>query len=286
MSQETSIHPTAVVAPGAELGVGVEIGPQTVVGPAVRIGDRTSIGPQVVIDGDTVIGEENVILGQASLGGAPQDFSYRGEATRLEIGDRNTVREFVTINRGTVKGGGTTRVGSDCLLMACCHVAHDCELHDHVVLANNVLLAGHVAVHSHAHISGAAAVHQFVTVGRNAYVGGMTRTVHDVPPFTILEGHKPRVRGVNVIGLKRTGFSKEEIDALREAYGAIWRTPGPRAQLIAGLRANPDLPDCVHELLDCLENTERGSRGRHRESLRAEFGAQGRVSILGEGAAE
>jgi UDP-N-acetylglucosamine acyltransferase len=127
-SMSTKIHPTAVIAPGAELGSDVEIGPYAVIGPRVVIGDRTRIGPQVVIDGVTRIGEDNLIIGQASLGGAPQDLSYKGEPTRLLIGNRNTIREFVTINRGTVKGGGVTQIGNDCLLMACCHVAHDCEL--------------------------------------------------------------------------------------------------------------------------------------------------------------
>ena len=142
----TKIHPTAAIAAGAELGVDVQVGPYTVVGPDVRIGDRTRIGPQVVIDGVTTIGDENVIVGQASLGGPPQDLSYRDEATRLVIGDRNTVREFVTVNRGTIKGGGYTRVGSGNLFMACSHVAHDCEIEDNVILGNGVLLAGHTKV--------------------------------------------------------------------------------------------------------------------------------------------
>ena len=150
----TKIHSTAVLSPGAELGADVEIGPYTVVGPGVRIGDRTSIGPQVVIDGVTHIGEDNVIVGQASLGGPPQDLSYRGEATRLEIGNNNTIREYVTINRGTVKGGGVTSVGHNCLFMACCHVAHDCDIRDNVILGNNVLLAGHVLVERQANVSG------------------------------------------------------------------------------------------------------------------------------------
>ncbi len=185
----TEIHPTAVVHPEAELGVDVRVGPHTVIGPSVRIGDRNWIGPQVVIDGVTTIGSENRIIGQANIGGAPQDLSYEDEPTHLEVGDRNTIREFVTINRGTIKGGGSTRLGSDCLLMACSHVAHDCELGDRVVLANNVLLAGHVAVGHGAIINGAAAAHQFCTIGKYAYVGGLTRMIMDVPPFMIVEGH-------------------------------------------------------------------------------------------------
>ena len=140
----TKIHETAVIAPGAELGIDVEIGPYTSVGPRVRIGDRTKVGAQVVIDGVTRIGEDNLIVGQAALGGPPQDLSYQSEPTMLTMGDRNTIREFVTINCGTIKGGGVTQVGSDCLFMACCHVAHDCEIEDRVLMGNNVLLAGHV----------------------------------------------------------------------------------------------------------------------------------------------
>src|SRR5262245_41792477 len=147
------IHPTAVVDRRAELGQDVEVGPYTVLGPGVTVGDRTRIGPQVVIDGVTEIGEDNRIVGQASLGGPPQDLSYKGEATRLVIGSRNTIREFVTINRGTVKGGGITRVGNGCLLMACCHVAHDCELRDRIIMGNNVLLAGHVLVEEQSNVS-------------------------------------------------------------------------------------------------------------------------------------
>ncbi|MCZ6599192.1 MAG: acyl-ACP--UDP-N-acetylglucosamine O-acyltransferase, partial [Planctomycetota bacterium] len=178
---KNEIHPTAVVAEGAELCNEVSVGPYSVIGPRVKIGERTRIGPQVVIDGVTTIGYDNLIVGQASLGAAPQDLTYKDEPTCLEIGDRNTIREFVTINRGTVKGGGITQIGSDVMLMACSHVAHDCELGDRVLLANNVLLAGHVQVGDDAIVNGGAAAHQFVTIGRGAYVGGLTRMVHDVP---------------------------------------------------------------------------------------------------------
>src|SRR5688572_30094275 len=190
----TKIHPTAVIADGAELGRDVAIGPYAVIGPDVRIGDGTVVGPQVVIDGVTTIGRENRFLGQANIGGAPQDLSYEDEPTQLVIGDRNTVREFVTINRGTIKGGGVTRVGSDCLFMACSHVAHDCQIGDGVQLGNNVLLAGHIAVGRNAIVSGAAAVHQVVTIGRSGYVSGLTRVLQDVAPFLILGGQPAGVR--------------------------------------------------------------------------------------------
>ena len=276
------IHPTAVVASGAELGADVEIGPHSVVGPKVVIGDRTRIGPQVVLDGRTRIGEDNLIVGQASLGGPPQDLSYKGEPTELSIGDKNTIREFVTINRGTVKGGGITRVGSNCLLMACCHVAHDCDLADRIIMGNNVLLAGHVRVEEQANISGGAAAHHFVTIGAFAYVGGMTRIIQDAPPYMILEGHPSRVRGVNVIGLQRGGFTEAEIEALRQAFRIIWRSGDPRRSTLEDLKTRADGSRVLAHLVGNLLNTEKGAKGRYRESLRDQFQRAGVQRVLGE----
>lgn len=276
------IHPTAVVATGAELGADVEIGPHSVVGPDVVIGDRTRIGPQVVVDGRTRIGEDNLIVAQASLGGPPQDLSYKGEPTELAIGDKNTIREFVTINRGTIKGGGITRVGSHCLLMACCHVAHDCDLADRIIMGNNVLLAGHVKVEEQANISGGAAAHHFVTVGAYAYVGGMTGMVHDVPPYMILEGHPSRVRGVNVVGLQRGGFPEAEIEALRQAFRIIWRSGDPRRSTLEDLKTRAVGSPTIAHLIASLQNTEKGAKGRYRESLREQFQRAGMLRILGE----
>lgn len=264
------IHPTAMVAEGAELGEDVTVGPYSVIGPKVRIGAGTRIGAHVVIDGVTTIGEENNFVGQASVGGRPQDFSYEDEPTSLEIGDHNTVREFVTINRGTVKGGAVTKIGSHCLLMACSHVAHDCEIEDRVVLANNALLAGHVKVGTGAIINGAAAAHQFVSVGQFAYVGGMTRMIQDVPPFMILEGHPARVRKVNVIGLERAGFDRAEIAELRDVFRLIYRSGQPRHRIVGQLEEQ-GVGGLVGELLGALKHTEQGSKGRYRETLREEF---------------
>ena len=277
----SQIHPTAVVDPTAELGEDVIIGPYVVINAHVRIGDRTKIGPQVVAGAFTTIGADNSIHGQASLGGDPQDFSYRGEETRLEIGDRNTVREFVTINRGTVKGGGVTRVGNDCLLMACSHIAHDCEIGDGVILANNVLLAGHVKVGRRANISGSAAAHHFVTIGEFAYVGGLTRLVQDVPPYVIIEGHPSRVRDLNKIGLSRGGVSDEEIEALRDVFRKIFRSDRPRSQVVEELKGAPEFssPHVAH-LLESLENADKGHKGRYREILREEFARAG-AELLG-----
>ena len=299
----TSIHETAILGEGVELGQDVKIGPHSVIAPGTTIGDRTDIGPQVVIDGTAVIGADNrlgpkvnihgvttigdgnTIFGQASLGTAPQDLSYRGEPTCLKIGDRNVVREFVTINRGTVKGGGFTIIGSDNLFMACCHVAHDCEIDDHVIMANNVLLAGHIKVGRRANISGHTGAHHFVTIGAYAYVGGMTRMVQDVPPFMIVEGHPSRVRGVNVVGLERDGKTPEVIAALRDAYKRIYRnkkSAEPRRRVLEALEKDyPRLPE-VLELVHSLRNTELGPKGRYRESLREVFQQLGRERILGE----
>ena len=275
----TSIHPTAVIAEGAELGVDVTVGPYSVIGPNVRVGDGSRIGPQVVIDGVTTIGRDNRFLGQANVGGAPQDLSYEDEPTHLEIGDRNTIREFVTINRGTVKGGALTRIGNDCLLMACCHVAHDCVLGDGVMLGNNVLLAGHVEVGPGAIVNGGAAAHQFVTVGRNAYVGGLTRVIQDVPPFMILEGHPAKIRKVNIIGLERAGFGIEDIAELRDAFRRLYRSGEPRGQVVRQLAEGSPGP-YVRELIEALRRTELGSKGRYRETLREEFRRAGMERVL------
>jgi UDP-N-acetylglucosamine acyltransferase len=303
MSSGTQIHPTAILGEGVELGARVKIGPHSVIAPGTRIGDDTEIGPQVVLDGRTTIGarnrigpkvnihgvttlgDENVVFGQASLGTAPQDLSYRGEATCLVIGDRNVVREFVTINRGTVKGGGYTTIGDDNLFMACCHVAHDCEIADHVIMANNVLLAGHVKVGRRANISGHTGAHHFVTIGAYAYVGGMTRMVQDVPPFMIVEGHPSRVRGVNVVGLERGGKTPEAIAALRDAYKQIYRNRDAaetRRKVLDRLAESYAGQEDVMELVANLRDTEVGVKGRYRESLREEFMRLGRQRILGE----
>jgi len=277
----SQIHPTAVISPGAELGEDVQVGPYSVVGPEVKIGDRTQIGPQVVIDGVTSIGADNVIVGQANIGAMPQDLSYQGEPTLCEVGDRNTIREFVTINRGTIKGGGLTRIGNDCMLMACSHVAHDCEIEDHVIIANCVLLAGHVKVCRGASISGASVAHHFVTVGRHAYVGGMTRMAQDVPPYMLTEGHPAKVRRVNVIGLRRAGFEDPEIESLQRAFRRVWRSGEPRRAILDELVEDPDATGAVLHLVEFLEQTGVGLKGRYRESLRAEFARQGHERILG-----
>jgi UDP-N-acetylglucosamine acyltransferase len=278
----TRIHPTAVISPGAELGEDVEVGPYTLIGPRVRIGDRTKVGAQVVIDGVTHVGEDNLIVGQASLGGPPQDLSYRREPTMLEIGDRNTIREFVTINCGSIKGGGVTRIGSDCLFMACCHVAHDCDIGDRVLLGNNVLLAGHVRVEEGANVSGGAAAHHFVTIGSLAYVGGLTRIIRDVPPFVVVEGNPSKVRKVNRVGLQRAGFGEEDIQALRVAYRRLFRSRNKTLEQILREMSAEEPPAVVQRQIRALESTLRGHQGRYRESLREEFARAGRERFLAQ----
>ena len=274
MSQQ--IHHTAQVADSAELGDGVVIGPSAIIGPDVRIGDRTRIGPLVVVDGHTTIGEDNVIVGQASLGAAPQDLSYRGEPTMLEIGDRNTIREFVSINRGTVKGGGVTRIGSDNLIMACCHVAHDCELEDNIVLSNSTGLAGHVRVGRNANISGMCGIVHFVSIGEFAFLAGMTRLARDVPPYMIIEGHEGRVRGVNAVGLARGGVEESDQMALRGAYRRLFRGDTPQSAVLEEMRAEQHDSDLVRRLVAAMSEMEGAVRGRVREGQRDDFMRVGR----------
>jgi UDP-N-acetylglucosamine acyltransferase len=276
----TEIHPTAQVAPTAELGAGVTVGPYSVIGPNVRIGTGTHIGPLVVIDGHTSIGEENRIVGQASIGGPPQDLSYKGEPTLTSIGDRNTIREFVSINRGTIKGGGLTRIGNDNLIMACCHVAHDCELDDRIVLSNGSGLAGHVKVGCNANVSGMVGAVHFVTIGEYSFVGGLSRLSHDVPPYMMVDGDGGIVRNLNVVGLQRAGVSDEDIRALRDAFKRIYRSGGSRQTAVDEMLAEEPENPRVRKLLEHLARTAGGLKGRYRESLRDEFARLGVRRIL------
>ncbi len=276
----TDVHPTAQIAPSAELGEGVSVGPYAVIGANVRIGARTKIGPLVVIDGHTTIGEDNRFMGQASIGGPPQDLSYRDEPTLTRIGDRNTIREFVSINRGTIKGGGITSIGSDNLIMACCHVAHDCELEDKIVLSNSSGLAGHVKVCRNANVSGMVGAVHFVTIGEFAFVGGLSRLSHDVPPYMIVDGDGGVVRNLNVIGLQRGGVNEDDIRALREAFKRIYRSGASRQSVIDEMLAEKPENPRVQKLLEHLSRTAEGLKGRYRESLREEFTRLGVRRIL------
>jgi UDP-N-acetylglucosamine acyltransferase len=223
---ETSIHPLAAVDTRAELGAGVEVGPFAVIGARVRLGDRVKVHSHAVITGITDIGEGCEIHPFAVLGGKPQDMKYRGEESRLEVGDHTTVREHVTMNGGTEGGGHVTRVGKHCLFLVGAHVAHDCQLADHVLLVNNATLAGHVTVEEYAILGGLCAVHQWVRIGAHAFVGGMSGVENDVIPFGMVLGNRASLAGLNIVGLKRSGFEREQIHALRKAYRLLFSQEG------------------------------------------------------------
>ena len=219
-----TIHSTAIIDPGAKLGSNVSVGPYSVIGPDVVIGDGSWIGSHVVINGPTIIGEENRIHQFASIGEAPQDLKYAGEATRLEIGDRNTIRECATINRGTVNGGGITRVGSDNLLMAYIHIAHDCVVGNRTIFSNNTSLAGHVTIGDQVILSGFTLVHQFCSVGDHAFTGMGSAISKDVPPYLMVTGNPGHPHGINSEGLRRRQYSPESIKAIKKAYKILYRS--------------------------------------------------------------
>ena len=219
----STIHPTAIIDPSAKLGAGVSVGPYSVIGAEVTIGDNTWVGPHVVINGPTTIGCDNRIHQFASIGEAPQDLKYAGEPTRLEIGDRNTIRECVTINRGTVSGGGLTKVGSDNLLMAYIHIAHDCRIGNHVIFSNNASLAGHAHVGDYVILSGFTLVHQFCAIGDYAFTGMGSAIAKDVPPYLMISGNPAAPHGLNKVGLKRRGFSDEQVRNLSRVYKLLYR---------------------------------------------------------------
>lgn len=227
MSQGTFIHPSAIVEKGAELGTDVYIGPYTIIGPKVKIGDRTHIKSHGVLDGRTHIGADNKIWSFVSLGTQPQDLKYRGEDTVLEIGDHNMIREYVNISIGTDGGGGVTHIGSHNLLMVNVHIAHDCIVADHCVFANGVSLAGHVCVDSRAILGGHSAFHQFTRIGLLAMIGGGSIVVQDVAPFCMVQGNHAALSGLNQLGIKRFGFSKDEQQEIKAIYKTLFQSDLP-----------------------------------------------------------
>jgi UDP-N-acetylglucosamine acyltransferase len=257
-----SVHPTALVDPAAELAATVEVGPYAVIGAGVRVGDGTRIGPHVVLEGPTVIGRDNAIHAHAVIGGAPQDMKYRGEPTTLEIGDRNTIREFCTFNRGTVQDGGVTRIGSDNWVMAYVHIAHDVQVGDRCILANNATLAGHVHVGDWVIVGGLTGIHQFCHVGSHAMTGFQSHVSQDVPPFMMVSGNPLGVHGFNVEGLRRRGFSRERIALVKQMHRLLYRdglTLEAARAAIAALRGTvPDGDLDVNLLLDFLAASTRG----------------------------
>src|SRR5947207_3528420 len=220
------IHHTAIVAPGATLAEDVSIGPYCVVGEEVVLGAGVKLIAHVVVDGRTTIGEGTRIFPFASIGLEPQDLKYRGEKSSVVIGRNNTIREHVTMNPGTEGGGMVTRVGDDCLLMVGAHVAHDCQIGDHVILVNNATLGGHVVMEDYSILGGLSAVHQFVRIGRHAMIGGMSGVERDVIPYGLVMGDRARLTGLNIIGIQRRGFSREDVQGLRNAYNCLFSGDG------------------------------------------------------------
>ena len=217
------IHPTAIVHPGAKIGSGVEIGPYSVIGEHVEIGDDTWVGPHVVLEGHTRIGRENKIFQFSSLGGMPQDKKYSNEPTRLEIGDRNTIREYCTFSTGTAQDSGVTRVGNDNWIMAYVHIAHDCQVGNNTVFANGASLAGHAHIGDWAILGGFSGVHQFVRVGAHSFIGAFALLLQDLPPYVTVGGSPAVPHGINSEGLRRRGFSAESIAAIKRAYRILYR---------------------------------------------------------------
>jgi UDP-N-acetylglucosamine acyltransferase len=219
----TTIHPTAVVDAGAELAASVTVGPYAVIGAEVRIGEGTSVGAHAVIEGPTTIGNDNRIFPFAALGAAPQDMKYRGEPTALQIGHRNTIREFCTFNRGTVQDAGITRIGDDNWIMAYVHLAHDCQVGNKTILANNATLGGHVHVGDWAFVGGLTGIHQFCKVGAHAMAGFQSHVSQDIPPFMLAVGNPLEVRGFNIEGLRRRDFSRERIAQIKQIHRLLYR---------------------------------------------------------------
>lgn len=253
------IHPSAVVSPKAELGSEVEIGPYCVIGDEVRIGDRTKLHAHVVVEGPVIIGEDNEYYPFSSIGGRSQDLKYAGEPTRAEIGDRNTFREFVTVHRGTTPEIPTL-IGSDNNFLAYAHVAHDSVVGNHCILSNAATLGGHVTVEDYVILSGLAGVHQFCRVGTHAMIGGCTKIVQDVPPFTIADGHPAQLRGLNIVGLQRRGFSEDAIRALKTAYKTLFlkKESNLAAQIEVLAASETAKNENVLIILDFLQSSERG----------------------------
>ncbi|MBN2293235.1 MAG: acyl-ACP--UDP-N-acetylglucosamine O-acyltransferase [Pirellulales bacterium] len=265
----TNISQLAAVDARAEIGDDVHIGPFSVVGPEVRIGRGTRIQNNVTLMGKVTLGEENQIYPGVVIGAEPQDVSCRGINSEVVIGDHNIFRECVTINRGTEKEEGITSVGDHNFLMACSHVAHDCQVGSHVIITNNCLLGGHVHVHDYVTLSGAVAVHHFSTLGSYCFVAGVSAVRHDVPPYMLAEGYPARPRCINVVALKRNGFSSEAINALAEAHRLIYRARVGLDNAREILRGNGHLVPQVNHLLNFVQNQQEGRHGRGRERRRA-----------------
>jgi UDP-N-acetylglucosamine acyltransferase len=258
----TKIHPSAIIDPKAELDSSVEVGAYSIVGPNVSIGAGTVVGPHVVIEGHTTIGRDNKFFQFSSIGAAPQDKKWAGEPTRLEVGDRNTVREFCTFNLGTAQDKGVTRLGNDNWISAYVHLAHDCQVGSNTIFSNNAQLAGHVEVGDWAILSGYAGVHQFCKIGAHAFIGMYTSLTQDVPPYVLVSGNPAGARGVNIEGLKRRGFTREQLDAIRAAYKSIYRSGLTLEEAKAALQEQEaELAEAAPHLRAMREFLDSATRG-------------------------
>jgi UDP-N-acetylglucosamine acyltransferase len=264
----TFIADTACVDPRAELADDVDIGPYCVVGPDVKIGRGTRLIGHVCVLGATTIGEHNCISPFVVIGGDPQDVSYQGSPTRVEIGDHNIIREGVTIHRATEKEDGLTRLGSHNYLMATSHVAHDCKLGSRITIANGSMLGGHVHVEDYAGVSGGVAIHHYVTIGAYSFIGGQSRITHDVPRYMLVDGNPSKVRCINIVGLKRRGISKQGIDALHEAHRLIYRAKMNHRHAAEILDSHGHSTPEVVSLLEFIQSQHEGKHGRARERFR------------------
>ena len=252
------IHPKALIDPKAELADDVEVGAFSIIDAKVRIDAGTRIGPHAVVTGRTTIGRNNHIFQFTSIGEQPQDKKYAGEDTELIIGDNNTIREMCTFSRGSVQGGGVTRIGSNNWIMACVHIAHDCILGDNIIMANNASLAGHVTVGDHAILSGYSLIHQFCSIGEHSFTSFASYVNQSIPPYVTVAGEKARVKGINSEGLKRRGFTSEQIKQVRRAYKTLYRESLTLAEATARLTEMAvDSPE-IQPLVDFLELAERG----------------------------
>jgi len=251
------IDARAIVSGEAELAADVSVGPFSIIGPQVQIGPRTVVGPHVVINGPTTLGADNRIFQFASIGDAPQDKKYQGEPTRLQIGDRNVFRESCTMNRGTAHGQGVTRIGSDNLFMAYAHVAHDCVVGSHTVFANCAALGGHVEIGDWAILGGLTAVHQFTKIGAHAFLGGGAIVTRDVPPYVMVAGNPAVPHAVNSEGLKRRGFTEEQIRHIRDAYRIVYRSDLKLAEALARLAPQADGRPEIRAFVDFIHASTR-----------------------------
>lgn len=265
----THIADNAAIDSRAEIDDDVEIGPYCVVGAGARIGRGTKLENNVTLMGRVTIGEHNHFFPGVVIGGHPQDVSYRGSDTQVIIGDHNVLRESVTVNRASEKEDGVTVVGNHNFLMACSHVAHDCRLGNHIIIANATLLGGHVRMHDHASLSGGVAVHHYATIGSYSFVAGISRVLHDVPPYMLCEGHPARPRCINVVALKRNDFSAETIHCLAEAHRLIYRAKVGLDHAREILRSNDQMVPHVTALLSFIQDQQEGKHGRARERRRA-----------------